>query len=190
MTTTLLRLILPWRSPTTSATSRTFFLRFAHESNICRGFSMTRTNSAMIMSPYWHHVYLRAYRLISIQYLLIIQHFHISAFWFAFSSFNFLFIETIDIISFVQFFAVSSSSGTSAMAWVRSFSLSNSNICFSSFAGVQSRPTITVMKDTCILVTPCQTFEAVDEYVAHNLPALRLRFHYSDTKVVERVLGK
>ena len=28
MTTTLMRLILPWRSPTTS---RTFFLRFAHD---------------------------------------------------------------------------------------------------------------------------------------------------------------
>ena len=36
MTTTLLRLILPWRSPTTSATSCTFFLRFAHDSNIFR----------------------------------------------------------------------------------------------------------------------------------------------------------
>ena len=32
MTTTLLRLILPWRSPTTSATSRAFVLRFAHDS--------------------------------------------------------------------------------------------------------------------------------------------------------------
>ena len=36
LATTLLRLILPWRSPTTSATSRTFFLLFAHDSTIFR----------------------------------------------------------------------------------------------------------------------------------------------------------
>ena len=36
MTIALLRLILPWRSPTTYATSRTFFLRFAQYSNLFR----------------------------------------------------------------------------------------------------------------------------------------------------------
>ena len=47
MTTTLLRLILHWRSPTTSATSRMFFLRFAHDSNMFR----SQVGRNLVVSP-------------------------------------------------------------------------------------------------------------------------------------------
>ena len=53
---TLLRLICPLRSPTTfatsrttSATSRTLFLRFAHDSNICR----SQVGRNLVVSPVW-----------------------------------------------------------------------------------------------------------------------------------------
>ena len=47
MTTTLLRFILSWRSPTTSATCRTFFLRFTHDSNIFR----SQVGRNLVLSP-------------------------------------------------------------------------------------------------------------------------------------------
>ena len=45
--TTLLRLILPLRSPTASATSLTFFLRFAHDSNIFQ----SQVGRNLVVSP-------------------------------------------------------------------------------------------------------------------------------------------
>ena len=47
--TTLLRLILPGRSPTASATSRTSFLLFAHDSNIFR----SQVGRNLVVSPVW-----------------------------------------------------------------------------------------------------------------------------------------